>query len=259
MTDDTKAAKVEFAVRRWSLVATFVAAVASILGYQFGYQLGFFAGLSSGSWPRNATGAVLSGVLSSSWGDALRTYLMLWAFLTIAGNLGARSHGGYLAFVRTVVAKGVKDTPFWIRIILTTGFLLSFFLGPGGVQFVLIMLLILLLLLLAAAFIAAIKSPVRQVSALALLALSMGFGSGFFPGEPSDEIDCVGDKELVLRSGERLACVTSKVTWRLKYRKFMIVQGPAASTLVWLTDVEPESLRRAFGDAATRLLPRAGN
>jgi len=238
-------------LRRWRGAERVV--IPAAIALALGEQIGFFAGLSPGVWPRNAVTAVFFGAFSfHALQLAFGAYGLFHGFMLLVDKYGSRPLGHMLAVAQTIVA---KDRFFWIWIVLSLSFLLALvFSSPRAPPVVLLCLLVVFFIV---RLIGAIKSPMRQASVLALVALLMGLCWGFYlPDERPHEIDCVGGNELVLRSGERLACITSKVFMR---RKFMVVQGPAASTLIRLADVEPASLRRTFSPAAADFLAKLAN
>lgn len=246
----------------------------------FGQQVGLFASLSPGSWPHHAAGAVLSGVFSGkAAADVYIVFGMLLGFMFVADRFGSRSLwkqlGERFASIRTnknlllwlgwtmfgtsllvmlfgwfalvpvslallcLLTAGDGAVFLWIWILLATSFLLAIPLGQPLLRPVSTALFYLLVALL----IGAIRSPVRQAAALALVALLTGFYWGFdLPGS-TYTYRCRGDGELVMLSGERVACVT----WKdVPGRELILVQGPAASTVVRSDDVEPESRSRTL-------------
>jgi len=212
----------------------------------FGEQVGFFASLSPGSWPRNAAGAMFFSIFSI---HALQVLLFAYwpvrGFMFLVGLFGSQTLEELLAWLRTNVV-------FWVCVILGTSLLLA--ISPFAAFVVHICVLT---IFLTVRVIGAIKSPVRRASALAPVALLAGFCLGFYVlyGFPI-KFFCHGDSELVLRSGERLACVTVGVVGR---QKFLVVRGPEATTLVWPADVEPASLRRTFDPVIADDLARLAN
>jgi|GEM_PF-2093829 len=242
------------AVVKWRGLRGLVAIPAAIV-LTFGEQIGFFAGISPGSWPSNATGAVFFGVLSD---HGLRLVVVAYAIflglMLLAGKYGSRPLGEQLlALLRATTAKArampAKDLFFWAWIISGTGALLMLVLTLvfSSRRAVPVALLCILTVFLVARLIGAIKSAGFQSLALVPIALLMGLSLGFsWPTDP--DFNCNGDRELVLRSGERLACVAwSPVQHGTGGLKFILVQGPSASAVVWPIDVEPGSALRVFG------------
>jgi len=101
---------------------------------------------------------------------------------------------------------GYWDPFYWIWLILGASLLLALVFGRLAFLFGYVVLLF----LLTAPLIGAIKSPVRQASAMSLVALLMGLCWGFYTSGTGDKSRCWDDGELVMRSGEPLACATWK-------------------------------------------------
>ena len=201
-----------------------------------GEQIGLFVRLSRGSWPHHAIRA-FSGIFSPPWSVYVDSACYMLGLMVLADKYGSRMIGELLAMVRklmrTMIAKG-KIFVLWM---LSLGFVVIVF--AGALPWLLIAVPII-------RFIGAIKTSVLQASAFLSVALLIGLGWGFSDEQQYKVVDfeCRGDKELVMRSGERLACITMTVDYR---RKLMVVRGPTESTLVWQADVEPASWRRALG------------
>lgn len=212
--------------------------IPAIIAMVFGEQIGCLASLTSDWWPRNAAGAVFPGVFST---HALQVALFacwpLCGFMFLVDKYGSRTFGEQLALVRTMVA---KDTIFVLWMGTVTGALLWLPIVAPLVR-----------------FIGAIKSPKRQASVLAPVALLAGFCVGaIITHELPVKFFCDDGGALILRSGERLACVTVGLVQR---QKFWVVRGPEATSLVWPVDVEPATLRQNFSPVAADYLARLTN
>ena len=128
---------------------------------------------------------------------------------------------------------GYQDLFFWIWLILGASLVLALAMGLYALLFGFVVLLFLLTI----PVIGAIRSPVRQVPAMALVALSMGLGWGFHTSGAREVTRCWYG-ELVMRSGEHLACSTWK---KVPGLELIVAQGPAANRLVWIDDLDPAS------------------
>ena len=221
----------------------------------FAESLGYLAAISQGSWPHNATGVFFGLVFSDGVGIASLAYGIFLGLMLLYDKCGSQSLGVELAWVRAKLAwvlarirtMPVRDILFWIWVVFGISLVptVAFSDWRAAPIALLCLLIVFLVACLAARLIGAIKSPLRQALVLMLIALLMGPYWGFYRPKFWVEIDCQGDGELTLRTGERLTCTTWKF---VEGRKFLIlVQGPAAITLVWPDDIDPASRRNVLG------------